>query len=274
MRQKRQIQNVREIEPTSQEVAVSIAQIRTLATQQTIKIFGEINEPDDPYVQQIFDILSDPTLIHIDVVINSIGGSWNTAIMLYNILRQIGLSQICTVRTIGFGSVFSAGQLIFMQGQERIAQYGTNFLFHCTRTDLGYDSSINSYNYLEKHTKTVKRIMKALLKNYFSEEELKQMIEMSKDVYIDELEALERGIVHEVGFILPWTYDVFNKRTLKGGILDGGTSKESRHSRERCVDCSEQSSGVVDQSNCASESVDRPTRRKKSDKSNRAESKS
>ena len=59
---------------------------RTIGTQLVIKIFGEIPEPDHPSIHEIFEQLVDPTVSEIDIIINTYGGSWNTGIMLYNML--------------------------------------------------------------------------------------------------------------------------------------------------------------------------------------------
>ena len=181
---------------------------RTIGTQLVIKIFGEIPEPDHPSIHEIFEQLVDPTVSEIDIIINTYGGSWNTGIMLYNMLMQ--LNDYCRIKTIGFGNVFSAGSIIYLAGNTRLAGHGTDFLFHSTYAEIGYESTNNSLGYLETHTKTVKRTLEDALSPFLSKEELTLILESSKNFYMNEIEAKERGIVHQVGYILPWTFDIMD----------------------------------------------------------------
>jgi ATP-dependent protease ClpP protease subunit len=110
------------------------------------------------------------------------------------------------VKTVGISSVYSAGIIIFMAGQERLASYYTDFLIHVTRIAMPYESSTNSMNYLNKHLGTVKRVIKDLFSDYLTEEEMRLVIDASSDLYLSEMEALERGIVTHAGFIYPQNY--------------------------------------------------------------------
>lgn len=164
-----------------------------------IKLFGEIPEPGNELVSDVMFQLETYDIKNINVLINTYGGSWDTAIMLYNVLQGQKVSSV--VRTYGISSVFSAGQIIYMAGDVRLATNYTDFLIHTTQLGLQYDNQANILNYVKKHTETVKRAVKDIFQEFLSEKELEDILENGKDLYFDEKEAKERDIVHEVGYL-------------------------------------------------------------------------
>lgn len=204
------------------EAPQSVARVSVAGYNATIKLFGEIPEPDDPSILEIVDTLESQQFENIDVVINTFGGSWDTAIMLYSMLRAMQATTF--VKTVGISSVYSAGIIVFMAGQERLASYYTDFLIHVTRIAMPYESSTNSMNYLNKHLGTVKRVIKDLFSDYLTEEEMRLVIDASSDLYLSEMEALERGIVTHAGFIYPQNYllaDLMPVQQNEGGETHG-----------------------------------------------------
>lgn len=185
-------------------IETSIAKLSVSGYTATIKLFGQIPDPDDPAIIEVVDLLEEQQFDTINVVINTPGGSWDTAIMLYSMLKA---QQATTfIKTIGISSVYSAGAIIFMAGQERLASYYTDFLIHVTRIQMPYDTSTNSMSYLSRHMDTLKRLMGDLFKPYLTEEEMRLVMDAGSDLYLSELQALEKGIVTHVGYVYPNNY--------------------------------------------------------------------
>lgn len=168
---------------------------------QTIKLIGDIPEVNDPQIQEILEVLSTPGLEQVDVVINTQGGDYDTQVMLYNLLKSLQATTF--VKTIGISSVMSAGQIIYMQGSERIMSKYSSFMIHTTRLQMGYDSANNSMNFLSNHMSTVKRMIRDIFTGYLTEQELHEVCENGKDFYLNEIEQLERGIATSVGLVHP-----------------------------------------------------------------------
>jgi len=100
----------------------------------TAKFFGEIPEPDDELILNFISAFETFDVQNVNLVINTHGGSWDTAIMLYNILQGHKISGV--VRSYGISSVFSAGSILFMAGDVRLATHYTDFLIHTTQLGL------------------------------------------------------------------------------------------------------------------------------------------
>ena len=197
-----------------------IAAVTTSGYNATIKLLGEIPEPDDPRVLDIVFALEQPGLQTVNVVLNTYGGSWDTAIMLYSMLKA--MSSTTFIKTIGISSVYSAGAIIFMAGNERLASYYTDFLIHITRIATPYESSTNSLNYVNKHLDTAKRVMKDIFGEYLSRDELNLITQASTDFYMNEMQALERGIATYVGYIHPDSYLIVQEQTPDNYYNRGG----------------------------------------------------
>ena len=198
-----------------------IATISTAGYNATIKLFGEIPEPDDPRILDIVYTLEQPGLRTVNVVLNTYGGSWDTAIMLYSMLKA--MQSTTFIKTVGISSVYSAGAIIFMAGNERLASYYTDFLIHITRIATPYESSTNSLNYVNKHLDTAKRVMKDIFGKYLSRDEISLITEASTDFYMNEMQALERGIVTYVGFVHPDDYLLAQETPAQ---FEGGNQNE------------------------------------------------
>lgn len=182
----------------------SVQSLSSSGYVQTIKIFGEIPEPDDERIIDILGTLETPGISTVNVVLNTYGGSWDTSIMLYSMLTA--MSSTTFIKTIGISAVYSGGQIIYMAGAERLASYYTDFLIHISRISMQYESSTNSLNYVNKHLHTAKRVIQDIIGDYLTKEELNSICDASNDFYMNEIEAYERGIATVIGYVHPNDY--------------------------------------------------------------------
>ena len=161
-----------------------------------INIFGTIADLSAPetisflnFLHSIRDNMDEIDGIYLNI--SSYGGSLDTCIAIYNLLRAFNVP----IFTIGNSVVFSAGALLFMLGDKRITYPNTHYLFHSGKLD-GYMNNENIYNfktYIEIMNKKSKNIQLEILSEYLSNDILDK-IESGIDVYFSDEEMINLGL--------------------------------------------------------------------------------
>lgn len=131
---------------------------------------------------------------HVTVHINSVGGDFYAGLAIYNRLRNMNIS----VTTINDGLAASAGSIIFMAGDKRLVNAGSNLMIHGV---LSFFFGYYNVADLKASIKTLEAHNKAAIAAYveatgLDEETVKTA--MSKDTYMTGKEAVEAGWADEV----------------------------------------------------------------------------
>lgn len=111
-----------------------------------INIVGEIGV-DVNLVDIISQVENQKEATAFDVVINSVGGSVDVGFDIYNYLKSLNVP----IKTIGKELVASIATVIFMSGNERVLEQGTEFMIHLPWGSVsGTTQEIEAYNEMLK----------------------------------------------------------------------------------------------------------------------------
>ena len=142
-------------------------------------------------------ILECDKIAPITILLNTVGGSWNDGIIIYDLIKSLK-SQ---VNIMGMGKVFSMGSIILQAGYKRVLTKNTDIMIHDGRD--GYCG--HSQNF-EKWAEVSKRIRRTMYEIYYErmKEKNKQITiaDIEKLCTIDSIftaqEAVENGLADEV----------------------------------------------------------------------------
>jgi ATP-dependent Clp protease protease subunit len=100
---------------------------------RTVMIDEEINEHTIGLaLRGIRSLVMNDSESKITLILSTYGGDLYSAYGLYDYLRTLS----CPIQTIGIGQVMSAGTLLFLAGDERIALPHTTFMVHSASMEL------------------------------------------------------------------------------------------------------------------------------------------
>jgi ATP-dependent Clp protease protease subunit len=121
-------------------------------------------------------ILECEKIAPINLLLNTVGGSWNDGIVIYDLIKSLQSK----VTIIGMGKVFSMGAVILQAGDERILTKNTDVMIHDGRE--GYYGDTKSF---ENWAKVSKRVRKTMYEIFYE-----RMKEKNKQITLSAIENL------------------------------------------------------------------------------------
>jgi ATP-dependent Clp protease protease subunit len=168
----------------------------TTASRQYISFQAPINETTSSRLISIAGGLIQKGVNEIHLIVGTGGGSISAAILIYGFFRSLPAK----VTTYNLSTVQSAGEIIFLAGEKRIANKNAIFMFHpfketvTSNTSLAFDDFIERETFLSMALKGVDEIYRERTSLTAAQlEEFKRHA-----VYFDAVAARDAGIIHEI----------------------------------------------------------------------------
>jgi ATP-dependent protease ClpP protease subunit len=130
------------------------------------------------------------------LIITTGGGSISAAVLIYGFLRSLPAK----VTTYNLSTIQSAGEIVFLAGEKRIASQNSIFMFHHLRQNVTGNTSLTSDDFKERET-LLSMDIKRVDEIYRERTSLTagQMEEFKHHaVYFDAAAARDAGIVQEI----------------------------------------------------------------------------
>jgi ATP-dependent Clp protease protease subunit len=112
----------------------------------------------------------------IQLLLNTVGGSWDDGIIIYDVIRAMKSPVII----IGMGKVYSMGSIIMQAGDKRVLTENTHFMIH-DGSD-GYQGHAKNFEKWAEYSKTVRKKMYEI---YYE-----RMKETNKKITLAEIEKM------------------------------------------------------------------------------------
>lgn len=159
--------------------------------KEVIRQIIEINDYDEE--QRLEDIYYRNKPISLFLTTN--GGDTDEALAIYDVIKHTKTP----VNIYALGRCYSAGFVILLAGEYKLAYPNTNFMFH----ELSYDPQDNCLTtqeyYTQEFRKTQEKINRIVSQNTnISQEKLKEYFEKGKDWFMNAEEALSLGIIDKI----------------------------------------------------------------------------
>lgn len=170
------------------------SEINSESVQYLIEFINRINK-QDKVNEAILSVDNIPYYRQpITIYINTPGGNVTDGLALIGIIT----SSKTPIHTVGYGTVNSMGIPILLSGHKRFAVKFTSFMIH----------SVSSMAYgfvkeIEDSLQESKRLQTILFnyikeRTHISDRKLNKIYNKKQDYFIDEAEALELNIIHEI----------------------------------------------------------------------------
>ena len=159
--------------------------------KEVIRQIIEINDYDEE--QRIEDIYYKDKPINLFLTTN--GGDTDEAFAIYDIIKHTRTQ----VDIYAIGRCYSAGFIILLAGNIKLAYPNTSFMLH----ELSYDPQDNCLTtqeyYTQEFRKTQEKINRIVSQNTnISQEKLKEYFEKGKDWFMSAEEALDLGVIDKI----------------------------------------------------------------------------
>lgn len=177
--------------------AFSLDIFKERLAKREIWVNGEIDEflIDTLYVHLI-KLQEESTHLPINVVINSLGGSFYESIVATDIMGTLGLP----IKTIALANAVSGGFILFMGGLERLCHDYTNLMIHSA--SFGMIDKVPDIEARVEYIKSVQakiaRFLSIQTDGKTAPEYWQEIFASGKDKWFSVEEALKLGIVHKV----------------------------------------------------------------------------
>lgn len=172
---------------------------------RTIYFGGNTHEKDDDVVTSStvseviknLHILECEKIAPISIILNTVGGSWDDGIAVYDLIKSLKSPVII----IGMGKVYSMGTVILQAGYKRILTKNTSLL--CHDGSDGYRGETKNFENWAEHSKKIRMIMYNIYYERMKEKnnkiKLNQIEDMcNHDFIINAEEAIELGLADEI----------------------------------------------------------------------------
>lgn len=165
--------------------------------EMLLECSDEVNSTTVSSLIKNLHILETKEIAPITLILNTIGGSWEDGIAVYDMIRTLKSE----VTIIGFGKLYSMGSIIFQAGIKRILLPHTAMLIH-DGSD-GFVGNAKDYEKWGEHSKLVREQMYKIyyeqMKKKKSRITLTKIEEMcSHDTILTAEEAVNLGLADEI----------------------------------------------------------------------------
>ena len=126
----------------------------------------------------------------VNIFINNGGGSVDSAFMI----REAILNCQATTVAHLFGAVASAATVIALSCNDLIVSPFLSFMVHNYSHGTGNDSGNRIKNYVDFTDRELKRAFRSIYKGFLTEEEMMDVTERDKEIWLNEVEVAERWI--------------------------------------------------------------------------------
>ena len=126
----------------------------------------------------------------VNIFINNGGGSVDSAFMI----REAVLNCQATTVAHLFGAVASAATVIALSCNDLIVSPFLSFMVHNYSHGTGNDSGNRIKNYVDFTDRELKRAFRSIYKGFLTEEEMMDVTERDKEIWLNELETANRWI--------------------------------------------------------------------------------
>lgn len=168
--------------------------INSESVQYLIEFINRINK-QDKVNEAILSVDNIPYYRQpITIYINTPGGNVTDGLALIGIIT----SSKTPIHTVGYGTVNSMGIPILLSGHKRFAVKFTSFMIHSV-SSMAYGCVKEIEDSLQE-SKRLQTILFNYIKErtHISDRKLNKIYNKKQDYFIDEAEALELNIIHEI----------------------------------------------------------------------------
>lgn len=159
--------------------------------KEVIRQIVEINDYD--YEQRLEDIYYKDKPI--SLFLTTSGGSTDEALAIYDIIKH----SRTQVNIYVLGRCYSAGFIILLAGDCRLAYPNANFMLHELSYNPEYDKLTTHKNYVQEFGRCQEKINQLILQNTkIKLDKLNDYLEKGKDWYMNTDEALDLGVIDKI----------------------------------------------------------------------------
>lgn len=181
---------------TKEDIVVDVPTTEVFDTFVNVQLNGSIcDETINPIINLILSLnlsKENENLNVINLFLNTEGGDLSPAMRLIDIIRMSDIP----IRTIGWGSVASAGLMVFMVGHERLFSENCSILSHnATFNAELFSVRVNDLSHQQEFKMISERIMRIYKESTGKDEKfIKKYLLRDTDVYLSAADAIRFGL--------------------------------------------------------------------------------